>query len=119
MRHNMTDNRNRFRKPLNTVHKTQLAQASEFETTDTYVLFDCRLIRTPYRTAKGLVMAESRATVSFWDEKTQTRKTRLGRRYQPVVISGASVEELRAREHGARKRPRRGTARHSKCTGRA
>jgi hypothetical protein len=87
--------------------------ASEFGIADTCIIFETRPLAMPSWTTKGLVLTESRATVSYWDGKTQTRKTRIGRQYRPVVISGPLVEELRARAVGARKRGR-GTGRRRK-----
>jgi hypothetical protein len=68
------------------------------------MIFESRPCKVPYWTTKGLVLSESRATISYWDGKTQTRVTETVGRYRPTVITGAWVEQLRARESAGKVR---------------
>jgi hypothetical protein len=103
----MSRNGNRSRTPLSPALRAQLVPAREAQPLDTCVLIDSRPVRDPYWTPKGLVLRESRATISYWDGKTQTRRTKTVARYRPTVITGPSVEGLRAQERAAVVRARR------------
>jgi hypothetical protein len=99
--------RKAVRVPVSAGLLAKLQPAGDFASGDTHHIYRSRPCREPYWTRRGLILPEGRPTISYWDEKSRSRKLEVVGRYRPIVISGPWIEELRATEFAAKARTKR------------